>query len=114
MKREYIVILVTTGSEKEAKKIAKELLKKKCAACINIIPRVDSRFLWKGKIERASEALLIVKTKKSYLKKVTKLVKELHSYKVPEIIALPLVGGNRDYLGWIEKNLKGVDSEGEN
>lgn len=105
MKREYIVILVTAGSKEEARKIAKGLLREKCAACINIIPRVDSHFLWAGKIERATEVLLVVKTKKSYLNKVIKLVKGLHSYEVPEIIALPIVGGNKDYLEWIEKEV---------
>ncbi len=105
MKGEYVVILVTAGNEEEGRRIARGLLKEKCIACINIIPRIDSHFLWKGKIERASEALLIVKTKKPYLKKVTKLVKELHSYEVPEIIALPIVGGNKDYLDWIEEEV---------
>jgi periplasmic divalent cation tolerance protein len=113
MKREYVVILVTAGNEEEGRKIAKELLKKKWAACINILPGVDSHFLWKGKIEKANESFLIIKTKKSYLKKIIKLIKALHSYEVPEIIALPIVGGNRDYLGWIEESLKGGDSEGK-
>ncbi len=106
MKREYVVILVTAGSEEEGRKIAKGLLKERCAACINIIPRVDSRFLWKGKIERATEALLIIKTKRSYLNRVIKLVKRLHSYEVPEIIALPIMGGNEDYLQWIEEEVQ--------
>jgi len=105
MKREYIVILVTAGSEREAEKITKGLLKKECVACINIIPRVNSRFLWKGKMKRTTEALLFIKTKKSYLKKVIRLVKKIHSYEVPEIIALPIVGGNRDYLDWIKKEV---------
>lgn len=113
MKREYVVILVTAGSEEEGRKIAKRLLKEKCAACINIISRVDSHFLWKGKIERVNEALLVVKTKKPYLKKVTKLVKELHSYEVSEVIALPIIGGNKNYLDWIERELKGGKNEGE-
>ena len=110
MKREYIVILVTAGSGEEARKIAKGLVKERSAACINIISRIDSHFLWKGKIERAAETLLIIKTKKSYLKKVTELVKKLHSYKVPEIIALPIIGGNEDYLKWISESVgkKGV------
>ena len=110
MKREYIVILVTAGSEREAGKIAKRLLKKKCAACINIIPKVNSHFLWKGKLERAAEALLVIKTKRSYLKKVIKLVKKIHSYEIPEVIALPIIGGNKNYLKWIEKEVRG---EGE-
>ena len=110
MKKEYIVILITAGSEKEARKIAKGLLKERSAACINIVPRVDSHFLWKGKMEQAAEALLMVKTKKTSLKKVIKLVKELHSYEVPEIIALSIIGGNKNYLNWIEREVRG---EGE-
>jgi periplasmic divalent cation tolerance protein len=114
MKREYIVVLVTAGNEEEGRKIAKGLLKEKWAACINIIPRVNSHFLWKGKIERSAETLLVIKTKNSCLNKVIRLVKKVHSYEVPEIIALSIVGGNRDYLGWIEESLKGGDSEGKN
>lgn len=105
MKREYVVILVTAESGREAEKITKRLLKEKCAACINIIHRVNSHFLWKGKIEKANESLLIIKTKKSYLKKVIKLVKKIHSYEIPEIVALPVVGGNKNYLNWIEKEV---------
>ena len=111
MKREYIIILVTAGGEKEARKIAKGLLKERSAACINIVPQVNSHFLWKGKIERAAEALLVIKTKRSYLKKVIKLVKKIHSYEVPEIIALPIVGENKDYLNWIGEEVRG---EGKN
>jgi periplasmic divalent cation tolerance protein len=98
----YIVILVTVSSDAEAHKIADLLLTKRKAACVNIVPKVDSSFWWQGKLESASESLLIVKTKASLLKEVTELVKTAHSYEVPEIVALPIIGGNEDYLKWID------------
>jgi periplasmic divalent cation tolerance protein len=66
------------------------------------VPQVHSRFWWQGKIDSADEALLVVKTKAALLDEIIKLVKENHSYEVPEIVALPIVGGNRDYLKWID------------
>lgn len=102
-----IVILVTTGSEQEAHSIADRLLNQRKAACVNIVPGVDSLFWWQGKLDSASENLLIVKTKASLLPEIIRLVKELHSYTVPEIIALPIIGGNEDYLKWIDSEVKG-------
>ncbi len=96
-----IVVLVTTSSEPEARKIAELLLSRRKAACINIVPRVDSSFWWQDKLESARESLLIIKTKASLLSEIVELVKSVHSYEVPEIIALPIVGGNEDYLKWI-------------
>jgi len=96
-----IVVLVTTSSEPEARKIAELLLSRRKAACINIVPRVDSSFWWQEKLESARESLLIIKTKASLLSEIVELVKSAHGYEVPEIIALPIVGGNEDYLKWI-------------
>jgi periplasmic divalent cation tolerance protein len=101
-----IVILVTTGSDTEAHKIADLLLLKKRAACVNIVPAVESTFWWQGKLDSATESLLIVKTKASLLPEIVDLVKAAHSYEVPEIIALPIVGGNEDYLKWIDDQAK--------
>lgn len=100
-----IVVMITCSSKKEANKVKKVLLEKRKAACVNIIPSVDSSFRWKGKIDSSLEVLLLAKTKKKMLKKIVTLVKKLHSYEVPEIIALPIIGGNRDYLNWIEKEV---------
>ncbi len=101
-----IVIFVTCGSEPEAHKIADQLLTNRKAACVNIVPRVESSFLWQGKLDSARESLLIIKTKASFLSAVVDLVKASHSYEVPEVIALPIVGGNVDYLQWIDDEVR--------
>jgi len=102
----YIVIFVTARNNKEARKIADLLLNKRKAACANIVSDVDSSFWWQGKIDAAQESLLIIKTKASVLPKVIELVKSVHDYEVPEIIALPIVGGNDDYLKWIDTEVE--------
>ena len=98
----FIVVLVTATSKAEAEKIAKALLKKRLAACVNIIPGLTSFFHWKGKIEKASELLLVIKTRKTLFKKLEKEVKANHSYSVPEIIALPILQGTKSYLDWLK------------
>jgi periplasmic divalent cation tolerance protein len=97
-----IVVLITTGSEEEAQKIAELLVKEKKAACVSIVPRVDSLFRWKGKIDSAHESLLLVKTSASLLSEVISSVKQAHSYDVPEIIALPIIAGSEEYLEWLD------------
>ncbi len=97
-----IVVLITTGSREQANKIADSLISKRKAACVNVVPQVDSLFWWKGKIDSAHEALLLVKTKASLFPEIVTLVKEIHSYEVPEIIALPIVAGSEDYLNWLD------------
>ena len=101
-----VVILITTGSDEEAHKIADMLLAQRKVACVNIMPRVDSLFWWQGKIDSAQESLLVIKTKASQLDEIIASVRELHSYEVPEIIALPVVGGNQDYFDWIDKEVR--------
>jgi len=96
-----IVIFITAANKKEAKKIAQQLVKSKLVACVNIIEGIKSLFRWKGKVDLAKEVLLVVKSRKEKLAKIIKLVKSLHSYEVPEIIALPIVGGYKPYLNWI-------------
>ena len=97
-----VVILVTAGNREEAEVIADVLLEQNRAACVNIVPAVDSHFLWQGKLEAGQEVLLIIKTQASLVDEVTNLVKTNHSYDVPEIIALPIIGGNPEYLAWID------------
>lgn len=101
----YIIIFITAPSKKEAKRIAGYLLKHKLAACVNILP-CDSIFRWKKKIESAKELLLIAKSTKKKLNRIIKAVKSLHSYEIPEIIAIPVIGGFKSYLGWITEETK--------
>lgn len=103
---QYIVVLITCSSEKEARKIKDVLLKTKKVACINMVPRINSFFWWKGKIDSCPEVLLIIKTRKDVFKDIVNLVKKHHQYTVPEIIALPIIDGNEDYLDWITKTVK--------
>lgn len=102
----YIVIFVTASGKQEAEKIASGLVEKRLAACVNIVEKVGSLFHWQGKIDRAEEALLIIKSKKQKLNQIIKLVKSLHSYQMPEIIALPIIGGDKKYLNWIDESLR--------
>jgi len=102
----YIVVLITAPSAQKAKEIAEFILLKKLAACVNIIPKVDSLFWWQGKIDKAKELLLIAKTQKKLFPKLVKAVKLKHPYKVPEIIALPIISGNKEYLEWIDESCR--------
>ena len=81
-------------------------MNKRLIACANIISGVDSKFWWNGKIDRAKEFLVIIKTRCGNFKKIEKEVKRLHSYIVPEIIAIPILAGSKEYLGWIGKETK--------
>jgi periplasmic divalent cation tolerance protein len=101
-----IVVLVTTGSEEEAHRVADLLLGLRKAACVNIVPRVDSSFWWQGKLDSDRESLLIIKTGASMLPEIIELIKSVHSYEVPEIIALPVIGGSEDYLKWMDDEVK--------
>jgi periplasmic divalent cation tolerance protein len=102
----HVVVLVTAKNKKEAQKISASLIKAKLAACVNIVDKVSSIFFWAGKIDQAKESLLLIKSKKDKLPKIIKLVRSLHSYKVPEIIALPIIAGDKPYLRWIDAALR--------
>jgi periplasmic divalent cation tolerance protein len=101
-----IVIFVTAANKREAEKISRVLIREKLAACVNIIENVHSLFWWQAKIDSAKEALLIIKTRKALIDKVIRKVKSLHSYAVPEIIALPIIAGNKKYLEWIDASTR--------
>jgi periplasmic divalent cation tolerance protein len=102
----YVVLFITTEADEEAQLISRVLLEQKKAACVNIVPEVSSLFWWRGKIDSSRESLLVVKTRASLVGEIVQLVKRIHSSDVPEVIALPIVGGNRDYLDWIGKELE--------
>lgn len=102
----FIIIFITVPTEKEAQKISDKLLQEKLVACVNIIKEVNSFFWWKNKIESANEILLVVKTQSKFFDDIVNAVKQLHSYDVPEIIAVPIINANKDYLDWIKENVK--------
>ncbi len=102
----YIMIYITTKDQKEAKNIGESLVKEKLAACINVIPSIESVYWWKGKIENDKESVLIVKTKKDLVEKAIKRVKELHSYDVPCVDVIPITEGNKEYFEWVEDSLR--------
>ena len=102
----FCITFVTCQSKKEADSIALSLLNKRLIACANIIAGIDSAFWWHGKIDNAKEALVIIKARRSNFKRIEKEVKRLHSYAVPEIIAVPIIAGSKEYLEWIGKETK--------
>lgn len=104
----FIVVLMTTTSENEALKIVNKLLEEKLIACANIIEKMHSRFWWHETVEDSYESLVIMKTHSKLFNKISRTVKELHSYEVPEIIALPIVRGSTSYLDWIKTSIRKV------
>ncbi|MCL4430589.1 MAG: divalent-cation tolerance protein CutA [Chloroflexi bacterium] len=102
----YIIVLVTTANKVEAEKIAQALLKEKLIACANIINPVTSFFFWSGKIDRCEECLVVMKSRMELFGELSECVKGLHSYEVPEVLALPIVEGSRAYLDWMGEVLK--------
>ncbi|MEW6108021.1 MAG: divalent-cation tolerance protein CutA [Nitrospirota bacterium] len=99
----YIVVFITSSNEQEAEKIAKAVIESRLAACVNIIKNVRSIYRWQGRIEDDNEALMIVKTRSDLFEELLNAVKGLHSYSVPEVIAMPIIEGSGDYLKWLEK-----------
>ncbi|MFH0797311.1 MAG: divalent-cation tolerance protein CutA [Candidatus Omnitrophota bacterium] len=93
--------MITAGSKKEAEKIKDVLLAEKLVACVNIISGIKSYFWWKGKIDSCPEVLLLAKTQRKIFPGIVRAVKKVHSYEVPEIIALPIIAGSQDYLDWL-------------
>jgi len=102
---DYIIVFVTAASIEDGEKIGNALVEEKLAACTNIIKGLTSIYTWKKKLCKDEEVLLLIKTRIEKFDKLAKRVKELHSYDVPEIIALPIVNGSKDYLNWVDESL---------
>jgi periplasmic divalent cation tolerance protein len=102
-----IVVLVTTSVSGEALTIARILVEEHLVACVNVVPAVTSIFFWEGKVQEASESLLICKSRLSIMDRLVARVKELHSYTVPEIVALPVSAGLPEYLRWVSESTAG-------
>lgn len=103
----FRIVLVTCGTLKEGRTIAREVVSKRLAACVNIaVSPVESFYKWKGKLENAREYLLVIKTTEKRLVELEKEVKRLHSYEVPEFVVLPVAAGSSEYLSWLRSSVK--------
>jgi periplasmic divalent cation tolerance protein len=98
------IVLTTAGSQEEAGKIARALVERRLAACVNIVPQIESVYRWKDNVETATEWLLLIKTQAESFERVRAAVKELHSYDLPECVMLEVAAGSQEYLDWIAKN----------
>lgn len=96
-----LLVLTTTGSESEAKRIAEILVERRLAACVNIVPRIHSVYRWQDNVESAEEYLLVAKTTQDKETQVQAAIHELHSYELPECISIGIEGGSAAYLNWI-------------
>ena len=101
-----LVIFVTVGNSNEAATLAKSLVEKRLVACVNLLPGIASWYWWEGKVTEDQEVLLVMKTSRDKFVALEKEVLRLHSYAVPEVIALPIVEGSKNYLNWIEESVK--------
>ena len=99
------IVFSTVGSKEEASKIANALVDRRLAACVNIVPQIESVYRWKDKIETAEEWLLLIKTTADQFEAVRDAIKELHSYELPECVAIAVEGGSKEYLKWIEDSV---------
>ena len=104
---EFVIVYVTAGSPAEADRVARALVEERLAACVSRIGPIQSVYRWEGKLEQSEEQLLIIKTPKEFFAALEKRVRELHSYAVPEIVALPIVDGSQDYLRWLGEQATG-------
>jgi periplasmic divalent cation tolerance protein len=98
---EIVTVLVTVGSEEEAVRIARTIVEERLAACANLVPGIRSIYRWKGKIWDTEERLLIIKTRATLFASLQTRIRQLHSYEVPEIVALPITAGLAEYLDWV-------------
>lgn len=106
MREKYIQVITTTEKKEEAEKIAQILVEKRLAGCVQIVGPIVSTYRWKGNLETVEEWLCLIKSKKSIYDKLERAIKEIHPYETPEIIALPIVAGSKDYLEWLSGELK--------
>jgi len=102
----YVVVIVTVANRDEAVKIVRSLLEERLIACANIVGPISSIFWWKGKIEEASEFLVFMKSHENHFERLSERIMEIHSYEVPEILALPIIKGSPSYLKWLSNSLQ--------
>lgn len=102
----YVMIVIATSTEEEAEKIGKTLVEEKLAASANIIPSIKSFFFWKGEFNSVSEAIILLNTRHDLFEKIQQRARELHSYELPEVIAVPILAGSSDFLAWVKENTR--------
>jgi len=108
---EYIQVFTTTNLREVAEKITETLVQKRLAACVQILGPITSQYWWENKITKDTEYLIIAKTRADYYPELEKAIKEVHNYTVPEILAIPVIAGNSDYLNWLDEELKKSPNE---
>ncbi len=104
-KRDFRIVLCTAGSETQAAEIARALVERRLAACVNVVASICSTYRWQGKVVEEGESLLIIKTDASHFEALRAAVREIHSYETPELIAFAVTEGDPDYLAWLGENL---------
>ena|SRR5713226_8301216 len=106
-----IVVLCTCASPDEAEGIARKLVERRLAACVSLAPGVRSIYRWKGAVEESAEVLLVIKSSRPLFRDLCAELEKLHSYEVPEVLALPIVDGSEGYLAWMDRELAAGDRE---
>ena len=101
----FIQVTTTTEKKEDAERIARSLVETRLAACVQIVGPIESIYRWKGRIETAGEWLCLIKSRSENYRAVEEAIRSIHPYEVPEIVAVPITGGSRDYLGWLQSEL---------
>jgi periplasmic divalent cation tolerance protein len=102
---EKIVVLSNCGSEEEARRVARALVEARVAACVNILPGIQSIYRWQGAIQEDSEWMLVIKSTRSMFDRLSVELRKAHSYQVPEVLAIPVIAGDQDYLDWMDREM---------
>jgi len=105
---QFLQVITTTDKKETAEKIGQVLLERHLAGCVQIMGPIESRYWWEGRMERAEEYLCFIKTREEIYEEVERVIKEVHPYEVPEIIALPIIGGSPAYLQWLNEETQGI------